>query len=185
MRKSSAKELIARFLRNPKMKAVLLELGKDSLIAGTTWLGIQSQSSDASSAATEFAEAIAQTSTYGEIIGALTTALAAAKSDKHAMALINEAEGAAGSDVAAQEFVGSIRDAYYRSRNTGDGQPGLIDGEPAPKAVASYREMQVNVACVKRAASMLGMSLKHFQMLRRAIHMDEDAFQAVLAVSEG
>lgn len=185
MRKSSAKEVIARFLRSPKAKAVLLELGKDSLIAGTTWLGVKSNSNDATAAASEFADAIAATSTYGEIVGALTTALAAAKSDKQAIAVLEEAENAAGGDAAAQEFVGSVRDAYYRSRNTGDGQPGRIDGELAPHAIKMYREMQVNVACVKRAASMLGLSVKHFAMLRRAIHMDEDAFQAVINVCEG
>lgn len=185
MRREAVKSLLSRILRNPKTKAVLVELGKDSLIAGTTWLGVQAKGTDAGGAADEFASAIAATSTYGEMVGALTTALAASKSDAHAIAVLESAEEAAGSDRAAQEFVASVRDSYYRARNTGDGQPGKIDNQSAPQAVKMYREMQINIATVKKAAGMLGMSVRNFAALRRAIHLDEDAFNGVLTALEG
>lgn len=185
MRREAARGLLRRLLGNPKTKGVLLELGKDALIAGTTWLGAKSQSTDASGAADELVSAVAATSTYGEIVGALTTALAASKSDAHAISVLENAEEAAGSDRAAQEFVASVRDSYYRARNTGDGQPGKIDNQNAPQAVKMYREMQINIATVKKAAAMLGMSVRNFAALRRAIHLDEDAFNGVLTALEG
>lgn len=169
-----------RAMAHPKATKAFVSLGATALAAGATYLGIDvGNNESAESIAKKILE---RSGNPGTLAAAITEVLGAAD-PKTALAALKDLEDTAAEssdpDVVLS-VLGSVRAAYTRALNTGDGRMGTVGDRRTAEYLKGYKAIEKSKTELEYACSSLGLTPKGLARVRAAILMDEDLFNATI-----